>query len=145
MERGTRLGTGIPSRIGLKSQQTEEGSSVVLHCELSKKGVLWRKEGELLKNGDKYQMRKKELQAEMKMTEVSLDDTGDYTCICGEERTTATIRVNGKYWFYYAVKLLTVLTHIQNVPYPTLNYSCETQIFHVTVLHITLVNLDLTK
>ncbi|XP_029987477.1 LOW QUALITY PROTEIN: obscurin [Sphaeramia orbicularis] len=97
-------------KLPLFNQEVTEGHSVVLHCELTKPGfsVEWRKEGELLKNGDKYQMRKKELQAEMKMTEVSLDDTGDYTCICGEERTTATIRVNER-----PVKFIQELKNIQ--------------------------------
>lgn len=51
----------------------------------------------MLKNGDKYQMRKKDLQVEMKIADLSLDDSGDYTCVCGEQRTMATITVNGKY------------------------------------------------
>lgn len=74
-----------------------EGNSVVLHCELNKAAlsVEWRRGGELLKNGEKYQMRKKDLQVEMKILDLNLDDTGDYACICGERRTTARITVNG--------------------------------------------------
>lgn len=71
---------------------------MVLHCELNKPAasVEWRRGTELLKNGDKYQMKKKELQVEMKITDISLDDTGDYVCVCGEQRTTARISVSGK-------------------------------------------------
>lgn len=70
---------------------------MTLHCELNKPApsVEWRKGGELLKNGDKYQMRKKDLNVEMKINELTVEDSGDYTCICGEERTTAQITVNG--------------------------------------------------
>lgn len=75
-----------------------EGSGVVLRCELTKpaSAVEWRRGGELLKNGDKYQMRKKDLQVEMKVADLCVEDSGDYTCICGEQRTTAEIRVNGE-------------------------------------------------
>lgn len=71
---------------------------MVLRCELAKpaSAVEWRRGGELLKNGDKYQMRKKDLQVEMKVADLCVEDSGDYTCICGEQRTTAEIRVNGE-------------------------------------------------
>lgn len=82
----------------LVSQEVTEGNSVVLRCELNKPApaVEWRKGTELLKNGDKCQMRKKELQVDLKIVDVSLDDTGDYTCACGEQMTKATVIVNGK-------------------------------------------------
>ena len=75
-----------------------EGNSAVLRCELNKPApsVEWRRGGELLKNGDKYQMRKKDLQVELKISDLSLDDSGDYLCICGEQMTKAMILVNGK-------------------------------------------------
>ncbi|KAM7409839.1 hypothetical protein PAMA_001372 [Pampus argenteus] len=89
---------GLPPsfKLPLVNQEVIEGNSVVLRCELNKPApsVDWRRRGELLKNGDKYQMRKKDLQVEMKIADVSLDDTGDYTCICGEQKTTATVIVN---------------------------------------------------
>ncbi|KAK2835495.1 hypothetical protein Q5P01_015979 [Channa striata] len=83
-------------RLPLVNQEVTEGSSVVLRCELSKpaSSVKWRRGGELLKNGDKYQMRKKDLQVEMKISDMCLEDTGDYACICGEQSTTARIMVN---------------------------------------------------
>ncbi|XP_026160421.1 obscurin isoform X2 [Mastacembelus armatus] len=88
---------GLPPnfQLPLVNQEATEGNSVVLHCELNKPAlaVEWRRGGDLLKNGDKYQMRKKDLQVEMKIVDLSLDDAGDYTCICGEQRTTAMILV----------------------------------------------------
>lgn len=79
------------------NQEAIEGNSVTLRCELSKTApaVEWRRAGKLLKNGDKYQMRKKDLQLEMKVTVLSLDDAGDYTCTCGEQVTKATVIVKG--------------------------------------------------
>lgn len=75
---------------------------MVLHCELNKpaSSVEWRKEGEgeLLKNGDKYQMRKKDLQVELKIVDLTVEDSGGYSCICGEQRTSAHISVNGEHF-----------------------------------------------
>lgn len=97
---GWWLLTGLPPtfKLQLVNQEVTEGNTVVLCCELNKPApsVEWRRGSELLKNGDKYQMKKKDLQVEMKITDPSLDDTGDYACICGEQRTTAMITVSGK-------------------------------------------------
>lgn len=83
-----------------------EGNSVILHCELSKaSSVEWRRGKELLKHGDKYQVRKKELQVEMKILDVSVSDSGEYSCVCGEQTTRAMITVKGEllYIFVYIV------------------------------------------
>ncbi|KAM8745978.1 obscurin isoform 6-T7 [Acanthopagrus schlegelii] len=97
-------------RMPLVSQEVTEGNSVVLRCELNKPApaVEWRKGTELLKNGDKYQMRKKELQVDLKIVDVSLDDTGDYTCTCGEQMTKATVIVNER-----PIRFLQELKNIQ--------------------------------
>lgn len=91
---------GLPPsfQLPLVNQEVTEGNTVVLRCELNKpaSSVEWRRGGELLRNGGKYQMKKKDLQVEMKITDLSLDDTGDYVCICGEQRTTARVMVNGE-------------------------------------------------
>ncbi|XP_029906333.1 obscurin [Myripristis murdjan] len=88
---------GLPPsfKLPLVNQEVMEGNSVVMRCELNKPAtsVEWRRGEELLRNGDKYQMRKKDLQVEMKIVDVSLEDMGDYSCICGEQKTTATVMV----------------------------------------------------
>ncbi|XP_045905964.1 obscurin [Micropterus dolomieu] len=103
---------GLPPsfKLPLVNQEVTEGNSVVLRCELNKpaSAVEWRRGGELLRNGDKYQMRKKDLQVEMKISDLSLEDTGDYTCICGEQRTKAMITVNER-----PIKFLQELKNIQ--------------------------------
>ncbi|XP_058494917.1 obscurin isoform X2 [Solea solea] len=102
----------LPSsfKLPLVNQEVTEGNSVVLHCELNKPApvVEWWRGSELLKNGAKYQMRKKDLQVEMKILDLSLDDTGDYTCMCGVQRTTARILVNEQ-----PIKFLQELKNIQ--------------------------------
>ncbi|XP_047443167.1 obscurin isoform X3 [Mugil cephalus] len=113
----------LPSfKIPLVDQEVREGNSVVLHCELNKPApsVEWRRDGELLKNGDKYQMRKKDLQVEMKIVEVNLEDAGDYTCVCGEQRTTAKIMVNER-----PIKFLQELKNIHVQEGNCVTLSCE--------------------
>ncbi|XP_069378095.1 obscurin isoform X3 [Paralichthys olivaceus] len=103
---------GLPPsfKMPLVNQEVTEGNSVVLHCELNKPApsVEWTRGGEPLKNGDKYQMRKKELQVEMKIVNLSLDDMGDYTCVCGDQTTTARVLVNER-----PIKFLQELKNIQ--------------------------------
>ncbi|CAJ1060641.1 LOW QUALITY PROTEIN: obscurin [Xyrichtys novacula] len=103
---------GLPPRfkLPLVNQEGTEGNSVILRCELDKPAasVEWWRGPELLRNGDKYQMRKKELQVEMKISDLSLGDTGDYTCVCGEHRTKATVVVNER-----PIRFLQELKNIQ--------------------------------
>ncbi|XP_061109723.1 obscurin isoform X42 [Conger conger] len=79
----------------LKNQEGEEGTSVTLHCELSKPGasVEWRKGREVLKSGDKYKMKQKDSSVEMKICNLKTEDSGDYSCSCGDRRTTASVSV----------------------------------------------------
>lgn len=71
---------------------------MILHCELSKaaSSVEWRRGGELLKHGDKYQVRKKELQVELKILDLGVSDGGEYSCVCGAQATRAAITVKGE-------------------------------------------------
>lgn len=56
----------------------------------------WRRGEEPLWNGDKYQMRMKDLQVELRIANLAPEDMGDYSCVCGEHRTTARLTVNGE-------------------------------------------------
>ncbi|XP_051964162.1 obscurin [Xyrauchen texanus] len=80
----------------LKNQETKEGSSVTLHCELSKAGVRveWWKGEEMLKTGEKYQLRHKEATVELLIRKAQPEDSGIYCCVCGDQKTEATIKVN---------------------------------------------------
>lgn len=82
----------------LKNQQAEEGASVTLHCELSKAGVTveWKKGTKVLKSGERYQMKQKETVAELLISQASPEDSGDYSCICGDQKTTASLSVKGR-------------------------------------------------
>lgn len=102
--------TGLPPtfRQPLINQEVMEGNSVILHCELSKaaSSVEWRRGGELLKHGDKYQVRKKELQVEMKILDLSVSDGGEYSCVCGEQATRAVITVKGEFLYTFVYTLV---------------------------------------
>ncbi|CAL8345067.1 unnamed protein product [Merluccius merluccius] len=82
----------------LESQEVEEESSVTLHCELSKAGVPveWRKGTKVLKSGEKYQMKQKASVNELLISKVVPEDSGDYSCVCGEQKTSASINIKAK-------------------------------------------------
>ena len=78
--------------------QAEEGSNVLLRCELSKPGipVEWSKGHELLKNGIKYQIRKRETTLELLIWKPVLEDSGVYSCECADQMTSATVSITGR-------------------------------------------------
>ncbi|XP_071349021.1 obscurin isoform X11 [Trachinotus anak] len=79
----------------LESQEAEEGASVTLQCELSKPGVLveWKKGTQVLRSGDKYQMKQKASVNELLINKVVPEDSGDYSCVCGDQKTTASLKI----------------------------------------------------
>ncbi|XP_062854790.1 obscurin [Trichomycterus rosablanca] len=81
---------------GLRDLEAQEGSSISLQCELSKSGahVEWRKGEEILRTGEKYQLRQKETTAEMLIRKAQPEDSGVYHCVCGLQSTEANVKVN---------------------------------------------------
>ncbi|XP_047188262.1 obscurin isoform X19 [Scophthalmus maximus] len=79
----------------LESQEAEEGASVTLHCELSKPGVPveWKKGGQVLMSAEKYQMKQKASVNELLISKVVPEDSGDYSCVCGDQKTTASLKI----------------------------------------------------
>ncbi|XP_078120450.1 LOW QUALITY PROTEIN: obscurin [Sander vitreus] len=82
----------------LESQEAEEGASVTLHCELSKPGVAveWKKGTQVLKSGGKYQMKQKASVNELLINKVVPEDSGDYSCVCGDQKTTASLNIKAQ-------------------------------------------------
>lgn len=82
----------------LKNMQAEEGSNVLLRCELSKPGipVEWSKGHKLLKNGVKYQIRKRETTLELLIWKPVSEDSGVYSCQCADQVTSANVNITGK-------------------------------------------------
>lgn len=80
----------------LKRKEATEGEAVTLRCELSKASpVEWKKGHRVLKPSDKYKMRQKDTMAELVIHQVDDSDAGDYTCVCGDQQTTAALAVHG--------------------------------------------------
>ncbi|XP_015279814.1 PREDICTED: obscurin, partial [Gekko japonicus] len=87
----------LPARFQeeLKSKEVTEGGLANLRCELSKAApVEWTKDGKPLKPGDKYTMKQKDTVAELTVHDVTEQDAGDYTCVCGDQKTSASLTVH---------------------------------------------------
>ncbi|XP_045907719.1 obscurin isoform X22 [Micropterus dolomieu] len=82
----------------LESQEAEEGDSVTLRCEISKPGVPveWRKGTQVLKSGEKYEMKQKASVNELLINKVLPEDSGDYSCVCGDQKTTASLKIKAQ-------------------------------------------------
>ncbi|KAG9472591.1 hypothetical protein GDO78_018425 [Eleutherodactylus coqui] len=80
----------------LKNEKVTEGEQATLSCELTKPGasIEWRKGDQALKAGDKYTMRQEGLNAELVIRDIDDNDSGQYICVCGEQKTMATLAVN---------------------------------------------------
>ncbi len=77
----------------------EEGHNITLHCEISKPGVPveWRLGGDLLENGEKYEIKQRDSALELIIRDADPEDSGVYTCVCREQRTKATVKVVGMF------------------------------------------------
>lgn len=91
----------------LQSQECDEGDSVTLHCELSKHAVpvVWKKGTEVLQSGEKYLITQDGATVELKIADLRPEDAGQYTCVCGDKKTTANIKIKGMK-FIQSVKCL---------------------------------------
>lgn len=56
----------------------------------------WRKGEELLKNGVKFQIRKRETILEVQIWKTVPEDSGVYSCECADQKTTATVKISGR-------------------------------------------------
>lgn len=98
------VSTAVPAtfKVSLKSQAAEEGNSMTLQCELSKKGVpvQWEKQGQLLSeevSRGKYEMRLEGKTAKLTIINIQPEDAGKYSCITGDEKTTAEVKVKREF------------------------------------------------
>ena len=74
-----------------------EGATAKLRCELSKAAPMeWRKGPETLRAGDRVSLRQDGAVCELEIRELTAEDAGEYSCVCGQERTSATLTVRGK-------------------------------------------------
>uniref|UniRef100_A0A8D2CLV2 non-specific serine/threonine protein kinase n=1 Tax=Sciurus vulgaris TaxID=55149 RepID=A0A8D2CLV2_SCIVU len=86
----------LPARFteDLRSQEVTEGTTATLRCELSKAApVEWRKGFETLRDGDRHRLRQEGAACELQIQGLAVADAGEYVCVCGQERTSATLTV----------------------------------------------------
>ncbi|XP_074841400.1 obscurin isoform X2 [Carettochelys insculpta] len=81
---------------GLKNREATEGGTATLHCELTKVPVVveWKKGQRMLKPSDKYRMRQEGPIVELLIRDLDVEDTDDYTCVCGDQKTSAVLTVH---------------------------------------------------
>uniref|UniRef100_A0A7M4E2A6 Ig-like domain-containing protein n=1 Tax=Crocodylus porosus TaxID=8502 RepID=A0A7M4E2A6_CROPO len=97
--KGRRERTSLPAVIKdeLKDVEATEGGTATLRCELSKSAAVeWKKGPKALRQSGKYRMKQEGTSAELLIRDLDLKDAGDYTCIVGDQKTTAALSVNGK-------------------------------------------------
>lgn len=74
-----------------------EGCTATLQCQLSKEAsVAWKKGRETLRDGDRYKLQQKGTMCELQIRDLAMADAAEYSCECGEEKTTAMLTVKGK-------------------------------------------------
>ena len=74
-----------------------EGDTATLNCELSKAApVQWRKGSKTLRAGDRVSLRQDGTMCELKICGLAVADAGEYSCMCGQERTSAMLTIKGK-------------------------------------------------
>ncbi|XP_038412350.1 obscurin isoform X15 [Canis lupus familiaris] len=79
---------------GLRKEEATEGATATLRCELSKAApVEWRKGPEALRAGDRVSLRQDGAVCELQIRGLAVEDSGEYSCVCGQERTAAVLTV----------------------------------------------------
>lgn len=124
------LATPVRFRRNLTNQEAPEGGIVVLHCELSKPGVpvQWWKDDEELGDGSKYRMKQEGLVAELHIRNVLPVDVGRYSCVTGDQKTTAEVNVRGRSSETCLVSLMRRCSLI-------IIYLCHNRVNRISVTH----------
>lgn len=73
-----------------------------MKCELTKENVpvKWLKNGVEIKMSDKIEFVTDGFKQKLILRDVTLDDIAEYTCVCGDVSTKATLNVEGKMSVY---------------------------------------------
>lgn len=87
----------------LKNEGATEGTTATLSCKLSKAApVSWKRGTKTLRDGDKYGVRQDGAVCELQIRGLTAADAGEYSCVCGQEKTSAALTVRGKDgWFVF--------------------------------------------
>lgn len=81
----------------LKSKEVREGCTATLQCQLGGKASVEGKKGTgTLRDTDRYKLQQKAAMCELKIHGLAMLDAGEYTWVCGAEKTTAMLTIRGK-------------------------------------------------
>lgn len=56
----------------------------------------WIKGTRVLQPGEKYQMKQKVSVNELLISKGLPEDSGDYSCVCGDQKTTSNLKIKGR-------------------------------------------------
>uniref|UniRef100_A0A7M4E2B7 Ig-like domain-containing protein n=1 Tax=Crocodylus porosus TaxID=8502 RepID=A0A7M4E2B7_CROPO len=98
----------------LKNEEATEGKSATLRCELNKATakVEWKKGHKALRPTDKQEGAT----AELTIRDLHVEDTGDYTCVCGDQKTSAVLTVHGNQSHHVITALYQRPSHPSEIP-----------------------------
>uniref|UniRef100_S4RHS9 Ig-like domain-containing protein n=1 Tax=Petromyzon marinus TaxID=7757 RepID=S4RHS9_PETMA len=79
----------------LQNAEAVEDSSATLSCRLSKPrvDVEWRKDSQPIKADDKFEVYQKDFTASLTVHKLELEDAGSYSCLAGDQQSTASLIV----------------------------------------------------
>lgn len=75
-----------------------EGGEASLSCETTSSDckVTWRRNSTILTHGKKYTMQQRDATHILIIHKLVKEDSGEYTCVTGDKKSTATLTVKGK-------------------------------------------------
>lgn len=84
---------------GLSDVRARQGETVVLWCELCKArgDVVWLKDGRPLAPGTRREVRVQGRERSLVLSRVGPEDAGEYCCESNDDRTLATLTVQGEH------------------------------------------------
>jgi len=92
--------TEIPATINkpLTDQNVKSEGILTMECEVANPNVqvCWQKDGQDIISDRRIQITSDHCTHKLKIADVTMDDGGTYTCVCGEEKTECNITVEGK-------------------------------------------------
>ncbi|CAM9413108.1 unnamed protein product [Lampetra planeri] len=79
----------------LQNAEAVEDSSATLSCRLSKPrvDVEWRKDSQPIQPDDKFEVHQKDFTASLTVHKLELEDAGSYSCLAGDQQSTASLIV----------------------------------------------------
>lgn len=85
-----------------------EKDTITLTCDLSKPNTpcKWLKDNQEIKPSDHAQISYDGYTQQLLLTDVTVDDTATYSCVCGDVSTEATIQVHGTWWLKHNLTLI---------------------------------------